>query len=120
MVFDGERKRAYNDLREWRAAQRGTGNRVGVAEEILYLCSRIDALMETIRQKCRCEDPDMSTPTSWCDGDPGPRIPHHCDCLLYTIELPSEASAPNARLHAQARRERLLVSISDRTETHHD
>lgn len=69
-------------------------------------------LMEALRQVCICEDPDTTPPTSWCDGPEHPRIPHHCDCPLYVIELPPVETAPNARTDALACRERLLAEHS--------
>lgn len=76
----------------------------------------VTLLTEALRRVCRCEDPDTTPPTSWCDGPTRPRIPHHCDCPLYVIELPSPKSAPNARMDAQAKRRRLLAEHFGRSD----
>lgn len=77
----------------------------------------VHLLTEALRQACRCQDPETNPPTSWCDGPDSPSIPHHCDCPLYVIELPSPKSAPNARMNAQAKRRLLLGDLFGRTVT---
>ena len=64
--------------------------------------SKIDALLderdrlrEALRVTCRCNDPGHNPATDWgAVGDV--RIPHHCDCPLYPIELPDRLLAATA------------------------
>jgi hypothetical protein len=62
-------------------------------------------LVEALRLRCHCYDPDVTPPTDWHSGA---RIPHHVDCVLYPIELPDAGLAPSAYADATAHREKLL------------
>ena len=54
-----------------------------------------DRLREALRVTCRCNDPGHNPATDWgAVGDV--RIPHHCDCPLYPIELPDRLLAATA------------------------
>lgn len=67
-----------------------------------------DRLMRNaLREHCRCSDPDVDPPTDWTTTA---RIPHHCDCVLYPIELPHPNNAPAAYVDALDKRRALLRS----------
>jgi hypothetical protein len=62
-------------------------------------------LRAVVRAACTCTSPDVNPPTDWKSKA---RIPHHCDCPLYPIELPDAATAPTAFEDALERRRVLL------------
>lgn len=41
--------------------------------------------MAALRAACRCNEPEVNPPTDW---QTKARIPHHCDCPMYAVELP--------------------------------
>jgi hypothetical protein len=59
------------------------------------LVAERDLLREALRTRCKCYDPDVNQPTDW-GAVAGVRIPHHCDCPLYPIELPDRLLAATA------------------------
>ena len=58
------------------------------------LADENERLLAALRRKCRCGDD--SVPTAWAGPEKGQRIPHHCDCVLYGIELPDPVRTPIA------------------------
>lgn len=59
--------------------------------------------LAALRAMCDCNE---NPPANWNEGHA--RIPHHCDCPLYTIELPDEKESPSAYADAIKRRKELL------------
>lgn len=54
-------------------------------------------LRTVLRVACRCNDPNANPPTDW---DTHARIPHHCDCPMFPIEIPDALTAPAAHAYA--------------------
>lgn len=67
---------------------------------VRHLLDENKVLLGLVKRECRCDEVG-SPPTDWGNGNP---IPHHCDCLLYAIELPDPDLTPVA--YADAVRQR--------------
>lgn len=65
-------------------------------------------LRTVLRSACRCHEPDVNPPTDWKTRA---RIPHHCDCPLYVIDLPDAVTAPAAHADATVRRAALIAGL---------
>lgn len=76
-------------------------------KDISQLKKRDRLMRNALRQHCQCSDPDTTPPTDWTTTA---RIPHHCDCVLYPIELPHPNNAPAAYVDALDKRRALLRS----------
>jgi hypothetical protein len=61
--------------------------------------------MAALRAACDC-DKRENPPCNWNEGHA--RIPHHCDCPMYPIELPDEEESPSAHADATKKRKELL------------
>jgi hypothetical protein len=70
--------------------------------------------LAAMRSVCPCDGFDRNPPTDWRTGV---RIPHHCDCPLYAIELPDATAAPAAHADAVKVRAELLAASSSRAGT---
>ncbi len=61
-------------------------------------------LLAALKAACDCYERDTH-PTDWNNRR---RIPHHCDCPMYAVELPNAIDTPTAYADALARQKELL------------